>query len=34
LAPGQCAARIGPRMIDFLNGKEPQAQKTTEVGPG
>jgi pimeloyl-ACP methyl ester carboxylesterase len=34
LAPGQCAARIGPRMIDFLNGKEPQTQKTTEVGPG
>jgi pimeloyl-ACP methyl ester carboxylesterase len=34
LAPGQCAARIGPRMVDFLNGKEPQTQKTTEVGPG
>jgi pimeloyl-ACP methyl ester carboxylesterase len=34
LAPGQCAARIGPRLVDFLNGKEPQAQKTTEVGPG
>ena len=34
LAPGQCAARIGPRMIDFLNGKDPQTQKTTEIGPG
>jgi pimeloyl-ACP methyl ester carboxylesterase len=34
LAPGQCAARIGPRLVDFLNGKEPQAQKTTEIGPG
>jgi pimeloyl-ACP methyl ester carboxylesterase len=34
LAPGQCAARIGPRLIDFLNGKQPQAEKTTEIGPG
>jgi pimeloyl-ACP methyl ester carboxylesterase len=33
LAPGQCAARIGPRLIDFLNGKEPQSQKVTEIGP-
>jgi pimeloyl-ACP methyl ester carboxylesterase len=31
LAPGQCAARIGPRLIDFLQGKEPQARQTTEI---
>jgi pimeloyl-ACP methyl ester carboxylesterase len=34
LAPGQCASRIGPRLIDFLQGKEPQTQRTTEIGPG
>jgi pimeloyl-ACP methyl ester carboxylesterase len=33
LAPGQCAARIGPRLIDFLKGEEPQSQKVTEIGP-
>jgi pimeloyl-ACP methyl ester carboxylesterase len=33
LAPGQCAARIGPRLIDFLKGDEPQSQKVTEIGP-
>jgi len=33
LAPGQCVARMGPRLIDFLNGKQPQAQTTTEIGP-
>ncbi len=33
LAPGQCAARIGPRLIDFLKGQEPQSQKVTEIGP-
>ena len=33
LAPGQCAARMGPRLIDFLSGKQPQAQQTTEIGP-
>ncbi len=31
LAPGQCASRIGPRMIEFLDGKGPQAQQTIEV---
>ncbi len=31
LAPGQCAVRIGPRLIDFLDGKAPQAKQTTEV---
>ncbi|MFL6426858.1 MAG: alpha/beta fold hydrolase [Acidobacteriaceae bacterium] len=34
LAPGQCASRIGPRMVDFLKGKEPQTQKTAEISPG
>ncbi|HEX6495522.1 MAG TPA: alpha/beta fold hydrolase [Acidobacteriaceae bacterium] len=33
LAPGQCASRIGPRMVDFFQGKEPQMQKTAEFGP-
>lgn len=32
LAPGQCAARIGPRLVDFLNGKSPQAKQTKEIG--
>lgn len=32
LAPGQCAQRIGPRLIDFLDGKAPQAKQTIE-GP-
>jgi pimeloyl-ACP methyl ester carboxylesterase len=32
LAPGQCAARIGPRLIDFLNGKPPQSKQTIEIG--
>lgn len=32
LAPGQCASRIGPRLVDFLQGKEPQTQTSTEVG--
>jgi pimeloyl-ACP methyl ester carboxylesterase len=32
LAPGQCAARIGPQLIDFLNGKPPQSEQTTEIG--
>lgn len=31
LAPGQCAARIGPRLIDFLDGKAPQTKQTTEI---
>lgn len=31
LAPGQCAQRIGPRLIDFLDGKAPQAKQTIEV---
>jgi pimeloyl-ACP methyl ester carboxylesterase len=31
LAPGQCAVRIGPRLIDFLDGKAPQTKQTTEV---
>lgn len=34
LAPGQCASRIGPRMVDFFQGKEPQTRKTAEIGPG
>ena len=34
LAPGQCTARIGPRLIDFLKGKPPQSQKVSEIGPG
>jgi pimeloyl-ACP methyl ester carboxylesterase len=32
LAPGQCAARIGPRLIDFFDGKPPQRKQTTEIG--
>jgi pimeloyl-ACP methyl ester carboxylesterase len=32
LAPGQCANRIGPRVLDFLQGKEPQTQQTMEIG--
>jgi hypothetical protein len=32
LAPGQCAARIGPRLIDFFDGKPPQNKQTTEIG--
>lgn len=31
LAPGQCAGRLGPRMIDFLDGKGPAAKQTVEV---
>lgn len=31
LAPGQCAERIGPRLIDFLSGKPPQSSQTVEV---
>lgn len=31
LAPGQCAVRIGPRLIDFLNGNPPQTRQTIEV---
>lgn len=34
LAPGQCASRIGPRLVDFLQDKEPRTQKTVEIGPG
>jgi pimeloyl-ACP methyl ester carboxylesterase len=33
LAPGQCAARIGPRLVDFLNDTQPQTEKVTEIGP-
>jgi pimeloyl-ACP methyl ester carboxylesterase len=33
LAPGQCAARIGPRLVDFLDGKPPQTKQTAEIGP-
>jgi pimeloyl-ACP methyl ester carboxylesterase len=33
LAPGQCAARVGPRLVDFLQDKQPQSQKTIEDGP-
>jgi pimeloyl-ACP methyl ester carboxylesterase len=33
LAPGQCAARVAPRLVDFLQDKQPQSQKTIEVGP-
>ena len=33
LAPGQCAARIGPRLVDFLDGKPPQTKVTAEFGP-
>ncbi len=32
LAPGQCANRIGPRLINFLDGKAPQTQQTAEIG--
>ena len=31
LAPGQCARRIGPRMVEFLNGNGPEPQKTVEI---
>lgn len=31
LAPGQCADRIGPRLIDFLDGKTPSSGQTTEI---
>jgi pimeloyl-ACP methyl ester carboxylesterase len=31
LAPGQCANRVGPRLIDFLSGKDPQAHQTAEI---
>jgi pimeloyl-ACP methyl ester carboxylesterase len=31
LAPGQCADRVGPRLIDFLDGKPPQSGQTTEI---
>jgi pimeloyl-ACP methyl ester carboxylesterase len=31
LAPGQCANRVGPRLIDFLSGRNSQAHQTTEV---
>jgi pimeloyl-ACP methyl ester carboxylesterase len=34
LAPGQCASRIGPRLVDFLQDKEPRTEKTVEIGPG
>jgi pimeloyl-ACP methyl ester carboxylesterase len=34
LAPGQCAGLIGPRLIDFLQGKQPQMRQTAEIGPG
>lgn len=33
LAPGQCADRIGPRLIDFLGDKPPQQEKVVEIGP-
>jgi pimeloyl-ACP methyl ester carboxylesterase len=33
LAQGQCARLIGPRLIDFLDGKPPQAKQTSEIGP-
>jgi pimeloyl-ACP methyl ester carboxylesterase len=33
LAPGQCAAGIAPRLVDFLDGKQPQSAQTTAVGP-
>ena len=32
LAPGQCADRVGPRLIDFLGGNPPQQEKVFEVG--
>ncbi len=31
LAPGQCANRIGPRMIDFLSGRVPQQHQSAEI---
>jgi pimeloyl-ACP methyl ester carboxylesterase len=31
LAPGQCANRVGPRLIDFLSSRNPQAHQTTEI---
>lgn len=31
LAPGQCANRVGPHMIDFLSGRGPQPNQTTEI---
>ncbi len=31
LAPGQCAGRIGPRMVDFLNANPPLPPHMTEV---
>lgn len=31
LAPGQCASRIGPRLIDFLRGGGPQGGATVAV---
>jgi pimeloyl-ACP methyl ester carboxylesterase len=33
LAPGQCARLIGPRLVDFLDGKPPQTKQTAEIGP-
>lgn len=32
LAPGQCAAHIGPRLIDFLDDRSPQTKQTMEIG--
>lgn len=32
LAPGQCASRVGPRLIEFLSGKPPQQDKVVEIG--
>ena len=32
LAPGQCARLIGPRLIDFLDGKPPQTNQTMGIG--
>jgi pimeloyl-ACP methyl ester carboxylesterase len=32
LAPGQCARHIGPRLVDFLDGKPPQTKQATEIG--
>lgn len=32
LAPGQCADSVGPRLIDFLDGKPPQQKNVVEVG--
>jgi pimeloyl-ACP methyl ester carboxylesterase len=33
LAPGQCGRLIGPRLVDFLDGKPPQTKQTAEIGP-